>query len=94
MGNNKLINIRKMLANESHAYSIPIDFEGLIEQGILKKVGKSYYVDDLNSLPESIRKRINTFSARCSSGGGSRCAALFPVAAGFRRRAARSRRRA
>jgi hypothetical protein len=62
MNNNKITNIRKMLANESHAFSVPIDYENLIEKGLLKKVGKSYYVDNLNSLPEEIAKRIKTSS--------------------------------
>jgi hypothetical protein len=62
MNNKKIVNIKKMLANESHAFSVPIDYEGLIEQGLLKKVGKSYYVDNPASLPGEIAKRIKTIS--------------------------------
>jgi len=62
MGKDKLTNIRKMLANEAYNFSIPIDFDGLIKQGLLKKVGKSYYVDNPDSLPENITKRIKSIS--------------------------------
>jgi len=58
----ELDNFRKKLANEIHNFSVPIDFEGLIKQGLLKKVGKSYYINDLNALPESVRKRIKTIA--------------------------------
>jgi len=62
MSDKKVVNIKKMLANESHAFSVPIDYEGLIEQGVLKKVGKSYYVDDPKTLPKDIAKRIKTIA--------------------------------
>lgn len=60
--NNKLVNLEKMLANESHDFSVPIDFESLIEKGVLKKVGKSYYIDHPEDLPKNISKRIKTIS--------------------------------
>jgi hypothetical protein len=55
-------NLRNRLANATYAFSIPTDYAGLIERGLLKKVGKSYYVDDINALPENVRKRIKDLS--------------------------------
>lgn len=54
--------IRKMVANESLALSKPIDFDVLVEQGILKLVGKSYYVDNIKTLPNEVRSRIKSVS--------------------------------
>ena len=62
MSDKKIVNITKMLANESHVFSLPIDYDGLIEQGVLKKVGKSYYVDDPKVLPNDVAKRIKTIA--------------------------------
>ncbi|MBE9490895.1 MAG: hypothetical protein IMY67_11415 [Bacteroidetes bacterium] len=62
MDEEELNKIRKMVANESHALSTPIDFDDLINKGILKHVGKSYYVENLNLLPENIRKKIKNSS--------------------------------
>ncbi|EGQ9162802.1 hypothetical protein F7U82_24640 [Vibrio parahaemolyticus] len=58
MNQNEIDDIRKMVANESYAASQPIDFEKLISDGLIKKVGNSYYTDDFNALPENIKKRV------------------------------------
>ena len=50
------------LAKSAYAFSIPIDFEKLISDGLLKKIGHSYYVDNIGSLPESISIRIKSIS--------------------------------
>jgi len=50
----------KKLAKAAHAFSIPIDFEKLISDGLLKKIGRSYYVENINLLPEVVSKRIKT----------------------------------
>ena len=60
MDENELEKIRKMVANGSHALSTPIDFDALIAKGILKKVGKSYYVKNLESLPKEARLKLKT----------------------------------
>jgi len=57
-----------MIANQSHAMSTPIDFEGLIQQGLLKKVGKSYYVDNVDALPESAKMNIKTIATGSKHG--------------------------
>lgn len=36
----------------------PIDFDSLIAEGVLKKSGKYYVVQDMNRLPETARKKI------------------------------------
>jgi predicted transcriptional regulator len=50
--------IRKELAKTAKAFSEPIDFDKLIEDGLIIKKGKSYYVLNIHNLPENIRKRI------------------------------------
>ena len=50
----------KELAKAAHAFSIPIDFEKLISDRLLKKIGRSYYVENINLLPEPVSKRIKT----------------------------------
>ena len=62
MDEEELNKIRNMVANESQALSTPIDFESLISKGILKHVGKSYYVENLQLLPENIRKKVKSSS--------------------------------
>lgn len=62
MNNDELKNIVKMLANHSHAASIVIDYDDLVNKGILNLVGKSYYVDRLDSLPIGIRGRVVSYS--------------------------------
>ncbi|MGK0272330.1 MAG: hypothetical protein ACI88H_002999 [Cocleimonas sp.] len=62
MDEKELDEIRKMVANQSLALSKPIDFETLISQGILKLVGKSYYVNNIADLPDEVRKRIKNFA--------------------------------
>ena len=62
MDEKELNDIRKMVANRSHEASIPIDYEALISKGILKKVGKSYYVESINSLPKDLKSRVKSMS--------------------------------
>ncbi|ELB2917204.1 hypothetical protein QNE50_001351 [Vibrio parahaemolyticus] len=61
MNQDEIDNIRKMVANESYAASQPIDFEKLISDGLIKQVGKSYYADDFNALPDNVKKRVRNF---------------------------------
>ena len=42
--------------------STPIDFDQLIKDGLLKRIGKSYYVDNIHNLPENVSKRITSVS--------------------------------
>jgi len=62
MDEKKLKEIKKMLANNSKILAIPIDFEDLIKKGLIKKVGKSYYTDNIHTLPKEIIKKIKSFS--------------------------------
>ncbi|MBO2613129.1 hypothetical protein [Shewanella algae] len=52
----------KKLAESAQAFSEPIDFDALIKDGLLIQKGKSYYVPDLDALPEKIRKRVKTIN--------------------------------
>ncbi|MDP2842756.1 MAG: hypothetical protein Q8O06_03825 [Acetobacterium sp.] len=62
MANEEREKMRKMLAQEAHILSTPIDFDQLIKDGLLKKIGKSYYVDNIHDLPENVGKRITSVS--------------------------------
>lgn len=48
------------IAKSAHAFTVPIDFEKLINDGLLVKRGKSYYLTDTKLLPEIMSKRIKT----------------------------------
>ena len=50
----------KKIAKAAHAFSIPLDFEKLISDGLLKKIGRSYYVENISLLPDSVSTRIKT----------------------------------
>ena len=50
----------KKLANAAYAHAIPIDFDKLVEKGILKKSGSSYYVEDISRLPDNVSQRITS----------------------------------
>lgn len=62
MNDEEVEKMRKMLAKESNIMSTPIDFDQLIKDGLLKKIGKSYYTDNIHNLPENVRKRITSVS--------------------------------
>jgi hypothetical protein len=48
----------KKLAKLAQAFSDPIDFDKLIEDGLLVKKGRSYYALDIHALPKNIGMRI------------------------------------
>tara|TARA_R110001592_G_scaffold254129_3_gene517497 strand:+ start:43553 stop:43819 length:267 start_codon:yes stop_codon:yes gene_type:complete len=52
--------LAEMVAVTAQALSEPIDFDSLLEQGLLEKRGRSYYVPDIGALPENVAKRINS----------------------------------
>jgi hypothetical protein len=52
----------KGIAKEAHALATPIDFEKLVGDGVLKRHGKSYYTDNLHSLPEHVAKKIKSIA--------------------------------
>jgi len=54
--------MRTMLANNSEILTTPIDFEDLIKKGLIKKVGKSYYTDNLHNLPKEVTYKIKNIS--------------------------------
>lgn len=54
--------ILKELAMHAKACSEPLDLEKLIEDGLIIKKGKSYYVPNMHNLPDNVSKRINNFT--------------------------------
>lgn len=46
------------LARSAEAHSKPIDFEQLLEDGLLVQKGKSYYAPDIHALPDDVAQRI------------------------------------
>ena len=62
MNEKKLEEMRKMIANKSHALATPIDFKILIKEGLLKQVGKSYYTDNIHALPKEVSEKIKSVS--------------------------------
>lgn len=63
MEKEELEEIRKMVANDSYTLSLPINFDEMIETGVLRKIGKSYYTDNLDLLPDLARKRLKNVSS-------------------------------
>jgi hypothetical protein len=53
--------LAKLVANEAHALATPSDFEELEKARLLRKIGKSYYTDNVRNLPEHVAKTISSF---------------------------------
>lgn len=62
MDEKEIEKIAKMIANNSHDLSKPLDLENLIKNGIIKQIDKYYYIEDLASLPKEVRCRIKSVS--------------------------------
>jgi len=60
MNDEELRIMAKMIANEAYALATPIDFDKLVKDGVLKRIGKSYYTDDLRNLPAHVSKKISS----------------------------------
>lgn len=60
MDEDELNEIRKIVANKAHLLSKSVDVEFLIDEGIVKQVGKSFYVESLDLLPEDTRKLLKS----------------------------------
>ena len=58
MNDEKLRVLAKKVANEALALSTPIDFDKLVKGGLLKRIGKSYYADNIRKLPKRVAKKI------------------------------------
>jgi dTDP-glucose pyrophosphorylase len=52
----------------AEAFSTRIDFEKVISDGLIKKVGHSYYAENIRSLPESVRIRIKSIATPTKHG--------------------------
>lgn len=39
-----------------------IDFEKLIQKGLLRKIGRSYYTDNVRGLPKAVRMKITAIA--------------------------------
>ncbi|WP_415239619.1 hypothetical protein [Pseudomonas brassicacearum] len=53
----------KEIAKSAHAFAEPIDFEKLVNDGLLIKKGKSFYATNLEALPEIVSKRIKEIAS-------------------------------
>ncbi len=62
MDEKELNDIRKMVANNSRLLSATVDIEALIKDGIVKKVGNSYYVESIESLPKDARRKLKSLT--------------------------------
>lgn len=54
--------ISKEMAKVAHIHATPIDFDKLIKEGLLRKVGRSYYTDNIHGLPENVSKKIKALT--------------------------------
>lgn len=50
----------KEIAESVQAFTEPIDFGKLLEEGLLIKKGRSYYAPDIHKLPKNVSKRLKT----------------------------------
>ncbi|MGO9374667.1 MAG: hypothetical protein ACLQBD_21565 [Syntrophobacteraceae bacterium] len=53
----------KEVRKVAQSFAEPINFQKLIEDGVLTKKGRSYYVRDMNLLPENVGQRIKTITS-------------------------------
>jgi len=58
--NNK--ELKEEIENSLRMMATPIDFPTLLESGLLKKIGKSYYTDNILKLPKSVSAKISSIS--------------------------------
>lgn len=54
--------IKKEVAKVAHILATPIDFDQLINDGLLKKIGNSYYTENIHGLPENLSKKIKSIT--------------------------------
>lgn len=50
----------KNIVESIKSFAEPIDFKKLLEDGVLTLKGKSYYITDLNLLPEHVSKKLKS----------------------------------
>ncbi len=62
MDEKELREMRKTLAEQTKILATPIDFDDLIKKGLIKKVGKSYYTDNIHKLPKEVTCKIKEMS--------------------------------
>lgn len=55
--------LAKAVANEAHILSTPIDFDQLIKDGLIKKIGNSYYTENVRALPDNVAKKIKSVTS-------------------------------
>ena len=60
MNNEEVTKIIKEVAEVAHTLATPIDFDMLAIDGLLKKVGTSYYTENIHALPKNVSKKIKT----------------------------------
>ena len=64
--------LKKELVREIIIQVTPIDFDKLIKDGVIKKIGKSYYTDSIRKLPADVAKKINFNSLGTKTKNGIR----------------------
>ena len=62
MDKKELDEMGKMIANKSKILATPLDFEDLIKKRLIKKVGKSYYTDNIDALPKEVAGKLKNIS--------------------------------
>mgnify|MGYP000114212403 CR=1 FL=1 len=54
---------RESILEKAKSLATPIDFEDLIEKGILKKKGAKYKILDMDKLPQHAKDKITEFGS-------------------------------
>lgn len=60
MNDEEIAKMQKDVANITHILATPIDFDKLIDAGLLKKIGTSYYTDNIHGLPKNVSRKIDS----------------------------------
>ena len=60
MTNEEISKLAKKVANDAHILSTPMDLDQLLEDGLLKKIGNSYYTDNIHALPDLVVKKVKS----------------------------------
>lgn len=60
MNAEEITKIQKEVGNVAHILATPIDFDELIDAGLVKKIGTSYYTDNIHGLPKNVSQKIDS----------------------------------
>jgi len=59
MKDTKSESLKRSTANQAHILATPIDFNKLVEEGALKKIGQSYYINNLQKIPSQVSYMVS-----------------------------------